>query len=559
MKNIFKISIVGLFLIIITSCEKDLDLAPKAALSGATFWQDEEQFRFAANRFYNDLPGHTTQDSWSDIVYQGGDNADVAVSAGTLVTPATDGFWNGTYTRMRRYNALIENGADKEFAIRYVAEARFFRAYDYYRMFVRYGGVPLITKVLNLNSEELKQPRATRTEMIAFILDELDASATNLPKESELNNADKGRITWGAAMALKSRVALFEGTWAKNHGTEGDVNNLLNIAVSASKQVIDSNEYDLFVSSSSPNESYRLLFVSDEAKDGTEQILARRYSESVNRTHNFSNITGRTGTSFTKAFADSYLCVDGLPIDESPLFEGRALMTSEYNHRDPRMTQTIIEPFSLVFNSEYTNTDSNGNPAQEVTPRFNALNSGYFLFKFVTQDRQKLVSGRQDFYAQIIRYGEVLLNYAEAIYERDGSISDDDLNISINKLRDRAQMIRLTNAHVVSNGLNMQQEIRRERTIELAYEGFRWDDTRRWKVAEEVLPMAKRGALYAGTEYETFYEDDTTKKIELDGDGFILLSRESDRSFEANKNYLLPIPSNEILLMEIEQNPNWSL
>jgi hypothetical protein len=165
--------------------------------------------------------------------------------------------------------------------------------------------------------------------------------------------------------------------------------------------------------------------------------------------------------------------------------------------------------------------------------------------------------GEYDF--KEFRYAEVLLNLAEALYEKNGSISDVDLNRTINVIRSRAGMPALTNAHVSTNGLNMRDEIRRERTVELAFEGFRRDDLRRWKTAETVMPQAIKGVKFVGTEYQTKYPNlQVGTDIIVDNNGFIIAEPAAARQFAA-KHYLDPLPLQQIQLSKgtLTQNPGW--
>jgi len=160
-----------------------------------------------------------------------------------------------------------------------------------------------------------------------------------------------------------------------------------------------------------------------------------------------------------------------------------------------------------------------------------------------------------------IRYAEVLLILAEALYEKNGSISDTDLNRTINALRDRVGLIHLTNDLVNSNDLEMLTEIRRERTVELAYEGFRYTDLRRWKLAEVFLPVSLKGVKYVGSEFETTAPNDDLVigvDIEVDADGFIIADDISGRTF-SDKLYLSAIPLDQIKLNPnlLPNNPGW--
>lgn len=157
------------------------------------------------------------------------------------------------------------------------------------------------------------------------------------------------------------------------------------------------------------------------------------------------------------------------------------------------------------------------------------------------------------------RYAEVLLILAEALYEKNGSISDADLNRTINLLRSRVNMPALTNNFVTSHSLNMRDELRRERTVELAFEGYRRDDLRRWNVAETFMPQAIRGVKFVGTEYQTKYPDlQIGTDIQVDANGFIVAEPAAARSF-LPKHYLDPLPLQQIQLSKgtLTQNPGW--
>jgi hypothetical protein len=262
-----------------------------------------------------------------------------------------------------------------------------------------------------------------------------------------------------------------------------------------------------------------------------------------------------------------YLCSDGLPVSQSPLFQGYETRTSEFQNRDPRMSQTLMIPGTIAYAWMVYK------PPMEHWPFYpdRNYNTGYIIYKFVTQnpDYQTEPNHRQHGYDHhIIRYAEILLIYAEAMYEKNGSLSDDDLNKTINLLRQRAGLqTLLTNGFVTSNGLDLQEEIRRERTVELALEGFRWDDLRRWKTAETELKKPVRGIKIVGTEWtEPILVDGDNMnpynnaewQNQTDAEGFIVSEPASARSSFTEKNYLLPIPVKEIQLNpNLQQNPGW--
>ena len=155
-----------------------------------------------------------------------------------------------------------------------MGEALFFRAYHYWHLVKAFGGVPKIDKVLDADSPELYQPRSSQQEIIDFILSDLDNAVDKLPKQSELTGDELGRVTQGAVLALKARVALYQGTWAKYHGEGGDRCNLYSKAVEAANAVVTSNEYALYTEHGA--DSYKYLFIL-QGDDSKEVILARRY------------------------------------------------------------------------------------------------------------------------------------------------------------------------------------------------------------------------------------------------------------------------------------------
>lgn len=538
-----------LLILVATGCEKSLDLTPKDQLSDASFWKTSDHFQLAANDFYYKLQEAPQYiDINSDIAFGAGANA---VSNGSYLAPANSAVWDSAYVGIRGTNYLLMKAEESDLGAeidRWVGEALFFRAYHYWNLAKNYGGVPLITKVLTETSPELYTPRSSQQEIIDFVLNDLDDALPKLPKQRELSESEIGRVTQGAVLALKARAALYQGTWAKYHG-DGDATPYLEAAVEAAEAMIASGEYALYESEG--DESYKYLFIL-KGDDSNEVILARRYY--INRiVHNWTRELWFNAMIPTKNLADQYLATDGLPIDQSPLFEGYDELASEFENRDPRMAMTFIVPGSEIF--------ADGGVWAPTYPGFtgtNATRTGYMLRKFLDETLEATqFQGQYDF--KEFRYGETLLILAEALYELDGQISDADLDRTINLLRTRVNMPPLTNAHVTSNALDMLTEIRRERTVELAFEGFRRYDLRRWMIAEDILPQAIRGVKFEGTEYEDQYPDlEIGTDIRVDGDGFIITEPASSRQF-LPKHYLDPIPLQQIQLSHgtLEQNDGW--
>ncbi len=542
---------IGLIFLLVISfgCKKDLDLNPLDKISDASFWKTSNDFKLFANDFYNGLQGaHNYTENNSDIAFGGGPNN---VSNGSYLAQANSPLWDNSYKYIRATNYLLQKAGESTLGAevdRWVGEALFFRAYHYWNLSKSFGGVPKIDKVLDVTSPELYTPKSTQVEIIDFILADLDNAISKLPEQSELSEDDNGRVTKGSALALKARASLFMGTWAKYHG-QGDASKYLNAAIDASEALLSSNEYAVYTDKGAS--SYKYLFIL-EGDDSKEVILARRYY--ANRaTHNWTRELWFNYMVPTKTIADLYLATDGLPITQSPLFQGYSTLTSEFQSRDPRMSMTFVVPGSTIF--------FEGGLMQPTFPGFsgsNATRTGYMLRKFLdeTLDAAQF-RGEYDF--KEFRFGEVLLILAEALYEKNGSITDADLNRTINLLRARAGMPLLTNAHVSANNLSMLNEIRRERTVELAFEGFRRDDLRRWKLAETVLPQAIRGVKFVGTEYQSRYPDlQVGSDIQVDANGFIVAEPASARQFLA-KHYLDPIPLQQIQLSNgtLIQNPGW--
>ncbi len=548
MIRIISIYPVLIFFVILSGCKK-LDLTPKDQVSDASFWKKPSDFQLAVNDFYNGLQGaHNYTDNNSDIAFGSGPNP---VSNGSFLPQSNSPLWDNSYKYIRSANYVLQKAEESPLGAqlnRWVGEALFFRAYNYWNLARSFGGVPKIEIVLDITSPELYSQKSTQAEIIDFILGDLDNAINKLPKQSELLPSEQGRVTRGAALALKARAALYQGTWAKYHG-QPNAQNYISEAIEAAEAIISSGEYALYTEHGA--DSYKHLFILS-GDDSKEVILAKRYW--ANRaTHNWTRELWFNFMVPTKSMADQYLATDGLPINKSPLFQGYATLTSEFQNRDPRMSMTFVQPGSQVF--------FEGGIWQTMFPGFsgsNATHTGYMLRKFLdeTLDATQF-RGEYDF--KEFRYAEVLLILAEALYEKNGSITDADLDRTINLIRSRAGMPRLTNAHASTNSLNMLNEIRRERTVELAFEGFRRDDLSRWKTAETILPQAIKGVKFVGTEYQTKYPDlSVGTDIQVDENGFIVAEPASGRTF-LPKHYLDPIPLQQIQLSggTLTQNTGW--
>lgn len=448
-----------------------------------------------------------------------------------------------------------------------VAEAKFFRAYAYFDLVQLYGDVILVTKPLDLNSPEMKAKRNDRSEVINQVISDLKDAAAGLPETASA----EGKLTKYAALAMLSRVALYEGTWQKFHtgGKDATTNTtrsteLLTIAKDAALQVINGGKYKLFYNELLANSSYRYMFILEDGaqcnpanlnkNSNTETILAYRYRNGDKQALNVTKGMLANACFITRKMANMYLCSDGLPITKSPLFKGYLQPADEFQNRDNRMKNTMLAHGDKYWNNTANNcrtvwTDADLTRALTLNAR---SNSGYQSYKW---GAERLVA---DYYESmdfpVIRYAEVLLNYAEAMYELNGAITDTDLDLSLNlvRLRVNPTMPKLSNTLVTTNSLSMREEIRRERTLELVLEGFRLDDLKRWANAAEEMTPDQLGVKVTGTWFEANW---TAQSRSLNSDGCIIMS--TGRSWN-NKNYLYPLPLDQLQLNpNLAQNNGW--
>lgn len=549
MKHVTPLILFFLLLFTIGGCNKELDLNPLDKVSDASFWKTSNDYKLFSNSFYDGLisaPQYV--DITSDIAFGGGANN---ISNGSYIPQSNSDLWDNSYKWVRAANYLLQKAAGSPLGSgidRWIGEAQFFRAYNYWNLVKEFGGVPKIDVVLEVTSSALFAKRSSQAEIINFILSDLESAASKLPLQSQLTKDEIGRVTKGAALALKARVALYMGTWAKYHGGD-EAGQYLTSSIEAAEKIIASGEYAVYTGKA--DSSYTHLFILD-GDDCKEAILAKRYYKN-RTTHNWTRELWFNYMVPTKTLADMYLSQDGLPITKSSMFQGYNTFASEFQNRDPRMRMTFIVPGSRVF--------FEGGVWQPTFPGFsgsNATRAGYMIRKFLDQTLDATqFRGEYDF--KELRYGEVLLILAEALFEKNGAISDEDINRTINVLRSRVNMPALTNVFVAANGLEMLTEIRRERSVELAFEGFRRDDLRRWKTAETLMPRALRGVKFVGTDYQKRYPDlQPGKDIQVDVDGFIVAEAAASRQF-LPKHYLSPLPLQQVQLSKgtLDQNPGW--
>ena len=592
-KNIILYSFIAL-LSGTAGCSDMLDQYPLDAISPETYYNNADELRSATNQFYGMFPGAASGYTESaDVVCIFNLPAEVQ---GIRTVPTSGGGWNWEY--LRAVNFYLSHSVrcdDVDAREHFDGIARFFRAYFYFEKVKRFGEVPWFDRELSSTDPELFRPRDSRDFIMDKILDDLTYAINNISDKKDLYN-----VTHWTALAPKSRICLFEGTFRKYHGIPG-YEKFLNECATASKLFIDNAPYAIYQTGAQP---YRDLFSSMNAIE-EEVILARDYDRSQNVMHEANANTlsptyGRPG--MNKKIVNSYLMTNGDRFTDQPGYETMQYY-DEMQNRDPRLTQTVVGPGYMRINSDAVSS-----------PNFGASTTGYQITKWVTDASGDGYLGSSNDYI-LFRAAEVYLNYAEAKAEL-GTLTQEDLKISIKKIRDRVGMPNIdmdaANANpdpylcalesgyqnVTGPNKGVILEIRRERTIELLLEGFRYYDIIRWKEGK-VFEQPYKGMYFPGltqgsgdNRYDVFDMNDgtvgDTEKVDICiytgkkpsvknirkfyklGDEFVLTDgdkgniichdiEKEPRQWREDRDYLYPIPTQERLLSNgtLSQNPNW--
>lgn len=627
LKTIFLTTILSVF--VLTGCDEYLDQDPLDAVQEPVFFASVEQFENAANYLYTVLAFDK-----DDTDYNGDESSDLSgnlsgdplYGQGSTQIPNTSNIWEDNYQNLRPANQIIEKALDYSGAQSEIAEsvstAYFFRAWHHYTLLKRFGGIPLATSAFGVNSEELYFPRNSRYEVVSQIITDLDTAIAGLPSQNTLGGADQGRLSLEAAKSFKARVLLYEATWEKYVGTatDGDgtstgagstkptgypsVETMLTDAKQVALEVMNSGAFELWDHRGDIGDDH--LFYLFNLEDGASNPAGFSKADNkefifqtvfdFNLRTNTRNISHSKPVCPTRKLMDMYLSSDGLPIQHSPLFLGYDMMVDEFQNRDLRLVGLVKQPLKEYWG--YGNT--NGGGAQYGTafadsgvafdytyvPQLlspgGARNMGYQGRKYVTEHALRPGNSASQNYPQI-RLAEVMLIYAEAAVELgDGSISSGDLDLSINKIRERSGVAPLTAALIAPYAdLTMLGEIRRERSIELFGENFRFDDLKRWGIAIEELNRDVCVTYITGTEFETadnplspgslIYNasawpfglttsdqaPSTYAGIATTKTGALIIDSGNNRTW-TSANYLDPIPTDEIgLNSALLQNPGW--
>lgn len=504
------------------------------------------------------------------------------------------------YTAIRNINFLLanlDNCQEKGTPAyeQYVGEAYYFRAWYYYKMFVDYGPLTWVETPLDPNIEEMQLPRDSRTVIADHILADLDKAITHL---NEKNNSASMRVHKDVARALKSEVALFEGTWEKYHKAKGDkfydpavtdekIRDYFTQAAAAAQEVMNRGVWQIYISGNKLND-YRLIFQTTDLSNNPEVLWFKMYDgdQIGNNVDRYLN-QGGGGVGVTASLVDDYLTIDGKPFIGTARVEAKKVFGNELlpTLRDPRLVQTVCMPGQQL-------RPDDAPPYYVVPPligsaSYNQNMTGYSLLKHVQIDYTGSLDAEFKGATPAIqfRYADILLNYAEALAELDGAANAQKIISALQPLRDRVGMPAVDFDREYNQEADYPfrhldkyiQAVRRERRIEKACEGRRLEDILRWAAADElIVGKWPKGALFTGSNLESHpqyggklvYDQTSGNNLFLTGQPgdalrYIVPSNPADYKkgwqFDVNRDYLLPIEKRMLSLTggKWEQNPGW--
>lgn len=579
-----------------TSCEDFLTRPPMDTVTDTPdFWNNEDNYRTMMWAFYDiyfdGYKSGWTRSNWfaeTNIADWVDDNAQKSPTHFTKVAPSTGGGWDFTY--VRRYNQLIDrlntSTLSEEAKNHWLGVVRFFRGMEYSQLVQDFGDVPWFDTVIESTDEEnLYRPRTPRETVMDKVMEDLIFACKNI-RESD---GTKGlTVNRAVALAYTSRLLLFEGTWQKyRENNTAAATKFLEAAKNAAAELMGMG-YTLC-------DDFKSLTTSESLANNPEIIIYREYTEGIlmHSLMSFQN-TEIEGSSPSRSLIESYLSANGLPINqtENKMYKGDRWFFDEIADRDPRLSANI--------DTEDLRLD--GIVASYAT-------SGYFANLFVNPELKTLPGGISNTNitdAPIMKLNEVLLNYIEAAAELASmgayTLTQDDFNKTINALRKRPSTsmptVTLSGNNLAVNGITINDpdrdmgtmvsgdyevtpiiwEIRRERRVELPYQGLRFNDLRRWSKLHyadmKINPKLNLGAWLDKDRYIAWYNETHGTEIKVEALNSIHLDREGNAGYikpaieesllrtYAEKDYLYPIPTDEIALytahgFELPQNPKW--
>lgn len=578
MKNYILIFTILVFM---SSCSKLLDKNPVDGLTPDQAFSSEQNLQLFINSFYATMiPGGNsifTGDNMSDIMV----TRDVPAYLLGQYTSRQAGGWS--WSTLRNVNYFIQNNTNPDVPEsvrdRYTGIARFFRAWFYFDKVRQFGGVPWIDRPLSSSDPDLYKPRDSRELVMDHVLADINFACEHI---TDVKDNSSSTVTRWVALALKSRICLYEGTYRKYHpelGLSATADVWLSEAVSAASEVM-LGPYNLY-NTGVANADYHQLFLR-ETPINSEILLAVIFNNALRKWHdaNWTYTGGSYGAnaSLNKRFVDTYLNINGTRFTDNPSYTTMQFH-EEVKDRDARLQQTIRTP-------GYRRSDNSVAP-----PDFGHTYSGYHIIKWTLPNKGLDGKAENNNSISVIRLAEVLLNYAEAKAEL-GTFSASDWTNTIALLRQRAGIN--NNPYPTAADTYLQQEffpnisdpvlleIRRERGIELVAEGFRYDDLIRWR-AGNLLEKEYKGIYVPalntnidlnedGTPDVSFVNtlpanrlpgvyyyivDNTNVRLSEGTRGNVIWRANQTKMFQ-NHKYLRPIPYNELLLNDnLEQNPGW--
>ena len=561
LKSIITIAVVSL---IVISCGDDMNLTPLDAPSSETFFTNQSELELAINGVYNSTfhwtMGGTPWFMALELATDHGFDRSagmqlVGQGGGSAGTGIFQNYWSNLYNSISRANNLLGNMSKAEETVsgdllqRFEAEARFLRAYSYHHLTELYGDVPLLLEVPR--PDETQIGRTDKSVVVDQILNDLDFAAQILP--ASWSGSDDGRVTSGTATALKARVALYNGRYQ--------------VASDAANQVIESGQYSL-------HPDYEEVFkLGGQRNSGVVfdiPYLVGVATHNLPRRHGSRQVGAWSQNVPSQSLVDSYQAVDGQHIDESPIYDP----AKPFENRDPRLDASIVRPQSVLANIVFeTHPDSietfkieNGERVR--VDNQDALNpfasfTGYLFRKYTNPDDFGARMDNSEQNIILIRLAEMYLVYAEAKIESndiDQSVLD-----AMNKVRARGYGVDFTDVNsypaiTTTDQTELRRELRYERKVELAVEGFRLFDIRRWGIADKVMD----GSLI-GRPRDAYSTISSPPSINRDighhpnyGALQDLYRNVESRSFTAPRDFLWAIPQAEVDVNgEITQNPGY--
>ncbi len=495
--------------VVFTACNDEfLDRVPETSIGKENFFNTEEDLNIYINGLYN-FPGVGLfiEDRATDNAATTGN---MEIKTMMTTSPSSTTILSGwDWNQLRSINFFLENfnkaAISDEVLNHNEGVARMFRANFYMSKVKRYSDVPWYDKVIGTSDvDELYKARDSREMVVEKLFEDYQFASENV-----FQNTPSGAVDQWTAKAFMARAALHEGTFRKYHtelGLESTANDYLNIARDMAKDIMDNGGFELF-DNGNPTEDYGSLFNSTDLSTNPEVILARFFEHETLNSGWWEYMFGNYEVCPTKDLLQSYLMADGSYYSSQGGYETFEIV-QEFQNRDPRLNQTYAYPgYNLIFTSTYS--QGGGSYIQQLGKNF----SGYHQIKGFMNTLD--LSARNSIDIPVIRLAEMLLIYAEARAEL-GELTQNDLDLTVNQIRNRAGMPPL-NMSVIADPVQQARypgvtsavllEIRRERRIELALEGFRFDDLMRWN-AGELLEIEPEGLYFP-----------SLGKFDLTGDG----------------------------------------